>query len=55
MALSRLGAVRNPIIALYRVREVGALLRISEARWFATPGVWRGFDYTAIWGDDARR
>ena len=48
MALSRLGAVQNPIIALYREREVGALLRISEARWFATPGVWRGFDYTAM-------
>jgi cyclohexanecarboxylate-CoA ligase len=48
MALSRLGALQNPIIALYREREVGALLRISEARWFATPGVWRGFDYTAM-------
>jgi cyclohexanecarboxylate-CoA ligase len=48
MALSRLGAVQNPIIALYREREVGALLRISEARWFATPGLWRGFDYAAM-------
>jgi cyclohexanecarboxylate-CoA ligase len=45
MALSRLGAVQNPIIAVYREREVGSLLRTTGARWFAIPRIWRGFDY----------
>lgn len=48
MALSRLGAVQNPIIALYREREVGSLLRTTRARFFASPGHWRGFDYGAM-------
>ncbi|MCU1344279.1 MAG: putative acyl-CoA synthetase [Acidimicrobiia bacterium] len=45
MALSRLGAVQNPIIALYREREVGSLLQTAGTKLFAVPGVWRGFDY----------
>jgi cyclohexanecarboxylate-CoA ligase len=48
MALSRLGAVQNPVIALYREREVGALLRTTSARWFAVPGEWKGFDYARM-------
>ncbi len=45
MALSRLGAVQNPIIPIYRQREVGFLLRETSAEWFLVPGSWRGFDY----------
>src|SRR5579859_1878025 len=45
MALSRLGAVQNPIIPIYRQREVGFLLRETAAEWFLVPGTWRGFDY----------
>jgi cyclohexanecarboxylate-CoA ligase len=48
LALSRLGAVQNPIIHLYREREVASLLRTTGASWFATPGQWRGFDYRAM-------
>ena len=48
MALSRLGAVQNPIIHLYREREVASLLRTTGATWFVIPGVWRGFDYAAM-------
>jgi len=48
MALARLGAVQNPIIHLYREREVASLLRTTGARWFLIPGVWRGFDYAAM-------
>jgi cyclohexanecarboxylate-CoA ligase len=44
-ALCRLGAVQNPIIHLYREREVGFALRQTGARLFFIPGVWRGFDY----------
>jgi cyclohexanecarboxylate-CoA ligase len=48
LALSRLGAVQNPIIHLYREREVASLLRTTGAAWFAMPGLWRGFDYRAM-------
>ncbi len=47
-ALSRLGAVQNPIIHLYREREVGFALRQTGAHSFFVPGVWRGFDYPAL-------
>jgi acyl-coenzyme A synthetase/AMP-(fatty) acid ligase len=45
LALSRLGAVQNPIIPIYRDREVGFLLRETAAEFFLVPGTWRGFDY----------
>lgn len=47
-ALSRLGAVQNPIIHLYREREVASLLRATAATWYLHPGTWRGFDYGAM-------
>ncbi|WP_372347622.1 class I adenylate-forming enzyme family protein [Streptomyces sp. KL116D] len=50
-ALARIGAVQTPVIPFYRDREVGFALRESKAEFFATPGVWRGFDH----GDMARR
>jgi cyclohexanecarboxylate-CoA ligase len=48
LALSRLGAVQNPILPIYREREVGAVLRQTGARWLAVPGVFRGFDHAAL-------
>ena len=48
LALARLGAVQNPIIHIYRDREVGFALRQTGARLFLTPGEWRGFDYSAM-------
>ena len=44
-ALSRLGAVQNPIIHLYREREVGFALRQTGARFFFVPGEFKGFDF----------
>src|ERR1700694_4461203 len=46
-AQCRVGAVQNPIIHLYREREVGFALRQTGARLFFVPGEWRGFDYPA--------
>ncbi len=48
MALARLGAVQNPIIHLYREREVGFALRQTGAALFVVPGTWRDVDYGAI-------
>jgi acyl-CoA synthetase (AMP-forming)/AMP-acid ligase II len=48
MALSRIGAVQNPVLHLYREREVGAVLRQSNPDFFIVPGVWKDRDYGAM-------
>jgi cyclohexanecarboxylate-CoA ligase len=48
MALARLGAVQNPVLHLYREREVGAVLRQSLPEFFLVPGVWRDRDFGAM-------
>lgn len=47
-ALARLGARQNPILPIYRQREVDFIVRQSKARWLFTPGTWRSFDYAAM-------
>ena len=44
-ALARLGVTQNPIIHIYREREVAFALRQTGAEVFFVPGTWRGFDY----------
>ena len=44
-ALSRLGAIQNPIIQIYREREVGFALAQMRSDFVLVPGVWRNFDY----------
>ena len=44
-ALSRLDAIQNPIIHIYRHREVGFCIRQTEAAFVLHPGEWNGFDY----------
>jgi cyclohexanecarboxylate-CoA ligase len=48
MALARLGAVQNPIIHLYREREVGAVLRQSAPEYYVVPGQWKDRDFGAM-------
>ncbi len=48
VALARLGAVQNPIIHIYREREVAFALRQTGAEYFFVPGVWKDFDYAAM-------
>jgi acyl-CoA synthetase (AMP-forming)/AMP-acid ligase II len=45
LALARLGVVQNPIIHLYREREVGFALRQTKASLFVIPRRWREVDY----------
>ena len=47
-ALSRLGAVQNPILPIYREREVGFITRECGSRLLIVPGPWRGFDYPSL-------
>src|SRR5437016_6086361 len=48
MALARLGAVQNPILHVYREREVGFALRQLRPRVFVVPRVWRDFDFESM-------
>ncbi len=48
MALCRLGAVQNPIIHLYREREVGFALTQTASQLFVVPSEWRGTDFVAL-------
>lgn len=47
-ALARLGAVQNPILPIYRDREVGFVTRQAGASLLIVAGEWRGFDYEAM-------
>jgi cyclohexanecarboxylate-CoA ligase len=47
-ALARLGAVQNPILPIYREREVGFVTRQTGAELFLVPSTWKGFDYEAM-------
>ncbi|WP_338889108.1 class I adenylate-forming enzyme family protein [Rhodococcus sovatensis] len=48
MALARLGAVQNPIIPIYRGREVGAMVDQCASEWLITLERFRGFDHRAM-------
>jgi cyclohexanecarboxylate-CoA ligase len=50
-AVLRLGAVSNPIVPIYRHREVGYILRQAQSRVVVVPGDFRGFDYPAMIAD----
>jgi len=44
-ALSRLGAIQNPMLPIYRQREVGFITKQAGSRLLVVPGIWRNFDY----------
>ncbi|HAQ22574.1 MAG: cyclohexanecarboxylate-CoA ligase [Acidimicrobiaceae bacterium] len=48
LALSRIGAVQNPIIHIYRDREVAFCVQQTAAEMVLTPGEWGGFDYRGM-------
>jgi len=47
-ALARLGARQNPLIPIYRHREVGFITGQSGAALLVVPTVYRGFDFEAM-------
>jgi len=44
-AIDRIGAIANPIITIYREREVGFVCRQARSKVLIVPGVVRGFDH----------
>jgi len=47
-ALCRLGAVQNPMLPIYRYREVSFIARQTGCRLLITPSVWSNFDYAQL-------
>ena len=47
-ALSRLGATQNPIIPIYREREVGFIIRQAGSALLIVPSQFKGFDFAAM-------
>ncbi|MFI5043444.1 MAG: AMP-binding protein, partial [Acidimicrobiales bacterium] len=47
-ALARLDAIQSPVLHLYREKELGFVLRHTEAQFCLTAGEWKGFDYDAM-------
>jgi len=47
-ALARLGAVQNPILPIYRQRELAHILGEVGPKLLIVPRTWRGFDYAAM-------
>ena len=47
-ALARLGAVQNPMLPIYREREVGFIVRQARPRCLVVPKSFRGFDHAEL-------
>jgi acyl-CoA synthetase (AMP-forming)/AMP-acid ligase II len=47
-ALSRLGVVQNPLLPIYRSREVGFVTDQADSELLVVPSRWRGFDHEAM-------
>ena len=47
-ALSRLGATQNPILPIYRKREVAFVCQQAKTKLLIVPSEWRGFDFFAM-------
>ena len=53
LALARLGAIQNPMLPIYREREVGFVTRQARSKLLVVPSVWAGFDFEAMAKDIA--
>ena len=47
-ALARLSAIQNPVLPIYRAREVRFIANQCKPVLLVTPAEWRGFDYPAM-------
>ena len=51
LACVRIGAVTNPIMPIFRERELSFMLRLAESKLLVIPRMFRGFDYRAMVGN----
>ncbi|WP_156658121.1 AMP-binding protein, partial [Mycobacterium kyorinense] len=54
VALTRLGAVQNPILPIWRESEVRFVTEQLGTEMIIVPGIWRGFDHVALADELAR-
>ena len=54
VALTRLGAVQNPILPIWREAEVGFVTAQLGTEMIIVPGIWRGFDHVGLADELAR-
>ncbi len=47
-AATRIGAISNPLIPIYREREVGFMVGLAESRLIVVPSTFRSFDHAAM-------
>jgi cyclohexanecarboxylate-CoA ligase len=47
-ACNRIGAVANPLMPIFRQRELRFMMGFAEAKVAVVPAVWRGFDHAAM-------
>ena len=47
-AASRIGAISNPLIPIYRQREVGFMVGLGRSKVIVVPADFRGFDYVGM-------
>ncbi|MBM3489648.1 MAG: AMP-binding protein [Alphaproteobacteria bacterium] len=48
LACLSIGAISNPVMPIFRERELGFMLGFAESRCFIVPASFRGFDYPAM-------
>ena len=48
LACLKLGAVSNPLMIIFRERELRFMLRLAETKVFVVPAAFRGFDYAGM-------
>lgn len=53
-AIARIGAVMNPVVPIYRGRELAFILRQARTKVAVIPGCHRGFDYPRRYAELAR-
>lgn len=47
-AATRIGAISNPLIPIYREREIGFMVGLAQSKVIVVPARFRGFDYVAM-------
>jgi len=48
LAISRVGAVTNPLLPMYRENELSYILRFARTKMAVIPGTYRGFEHPAM-------
>lgn len=47
-AATRIGAISNPLIPIYRDREIGFMVKLAESKMIVVPDEFRGFNYSEM-------